>query len=95
MGCFADPQRPNISLKRRPEDPSVIQTKFLLYTRENREKHEEPELLHYDDDTKSITKSRFNATKPLKVIVHGFKGSGSDVGGILGANSLLNLVNNI
>ncbi|XP_015116231.1 pancreatic lipase-related protein 2 [Diachasma alloeum] len=91
VGCFADPQRPSISLKRRPEDPSVIQTKFLLYTRETREKHEEPEVLYYDDEAKSITKSHFNATRAVKVIVHGFKGSGSDVGGIRGANSLLNL----
>ena len=88
VGCFADPP-PALSLKRAPEHPDLIQTRFLLYTREKRKV---PEVLDYGDDLKSIGASRYNATKKLKVIIHGFKGSGNDLGAILGAQSLLELV---
>lgn len=91
VGCFADPP-PRLSLKRPPEHPSVIQTRFLLYTRDNRASHHTPQVFLYDDESKSISKSNFNASKSLKIIIHGFKGSGSDVGAIIGANLLLDLV---
>lgn len=91
MGCFADPPM-HLTLKRRPEDPSVIQTKFLLYTRASKVLGEEPQLLLYDNEEKSIINSGFNASKSLKIIIHGFKGSGSDVGAIIGVNSFLDLV---
>ncbi|XP_039313985.1 pancreatic lipase-related protein 2 [Solenopsis invicta] len=87
LGCFADPP-PHLSIKRPPEHPSVIQTRFLLYTREERQN---PEPLQYGDDLKSIIHSRLNVSKPLNVLIHGFKGSGSDVGVILGINFLLDI----
>ncbi|XP_034185024.1 pancreatic triacylglycerol lipase isoform X2 [Osmia lignaria lignaria] len=87
VGCFADPP-PRLTLKRPPEHPNVIQTRFLLYTRTRRES---PDSLQYGDDFTSILHSRFNTSKPLKVIIHGYKGSGSDVGAILLVQALLNL----
>lgn len=88
MGCFADPP-PHLSIKRPPEHPSVIQTKFFFYTRTNRGN---PELLQYGDKMWSIEHSRFNSSMHLKVLVHGFKGSGNDVGVLYGANLLLDMV---
>ncbi|XP_043288388.1 pancreatic lipase-related protein 2-like isoform X2 [Venturia canescens] len=85
LGCFSDPALP---LKRPPEHPSVIQTRFLLYTRE---RIDAPEVVAYGDATESMRSSHFNATRKLKVIIHGFKGSGSDPGAIFGAKSLLEL----
>lgn len=51
-----------------------------------------PEPLQYGDNLRSIVHSRFNVTKHLKVVIHGFKGSGSDIGVILGVNLLLDIV---
>ncbi|XP_071555190.1 pancreatic lipase-related protein 2 [Temnothorax nylanderi] len=87
LGCFADPP-PHLSIKRPPEHPSLIQTRFFLYTRADRQN---PEPLQYGDNSKSIVHSRFNVSKPLSVLIHGFKGSGSDVGAILGINFLLDI----
>ncbi|XP_011643285.2 pancreatic triacylglycerol lipase-like isoform X1 [Pogonomyrmex barbatus] len=87
VGCFVDPP-PHLSIKRPPEHPSIIQTRFFLYTRADRKN---PEPLQYGDDLKSIVHSRFNVSKPLRVLIHGFKGSGSDVGAILGINFLLDI----
>ncbi|CAL1682156.1 unnamed protein product [Lasius platythorax] len=87
VGCFADPPQ-HLSIKRPPEHPSVIQTRFFLYTRVDRQN---PEPLQYGDDLRSIVHSRFNITKHLKVLIHGYKGSGSDIGAILGVNLLLDI----
>ncbi|XP_076632121.1 pancreatic triacylglycerol lipase [Colletes latitarsis] len=87
VGCFADPP-PYLTLKRPPEHPSVIQTRFLLYTSDKRES---PENLRYDEDFKTILQSQFDAKKPLKIVIHGYKGSGSDVGSILLVQGLLDL----
>ncbi|XP_012536398.1 pancreatic lipase-related protein 2 [Monomorium pharaonis] len=85
LGCFADPPA-HLSIKRPPEHPSIIQTRFFLYTRADRQN---PEPLQYGDDLKSIIHSRLNVSAPLRVLIHGFKGSGSDVGVTLGINFLL------
>ncbi|XP_076303679.1 pancreatic triacylglycerol lipase [Lasioglossum baleicum] len=87
VGCFSDPPA-HLTLKRAPQHPSIIQTRFLLYTRA---KQDSPDGLRYGDDFKSILQSKYDARKPLKVIIHGYKGSGSDVGAILLAKSLLNI----
>ncbi|KAK0166814.1 hypothetical protein PV327_004297 [Microctonus hyperodae] len=86
LGCFIDPPK-RLTLNRPPEHPNIIQTKFLLYTRKNRE----PEILHYDDESKSIERSNFNGSKRLKILAHGFKGSGSNAGVITATNLLLDL----
>lgn len=91
VGCFADPP-PHLRLKRPPEHPKVIQTRFLLYTRSTRES---PKNLHYDDDSISTLQPEFNSTKSLKVIIHGYKGSGSDVGAILLVQAFLDIVINV
>lgn len=78
-------------MKRPPEHPKVIQTRFLLYTRSTRES---PKNLHYDDDSTSTLQPEFNSTKSLKVIIHGYKGSGSDVGAILLVQAFLDIVIN-
>lgn len=88
VGCFADPPQ-HLSIKKPPEHPSIIQTRFFLYTRVDRQN---PEPLQYGDNLRSIVHSRFNVTKHLKVLIHGFKGSGSDIGAILGVNLLLDIV---
>ncbi|XP_072757849.1 pancreatic triacylglycerol lipase [Anoplolepis gracilipes] len=87
VGCFADPPQ-HLSIKRPPEHPRVIQTRFFLYTRVDRQN---PEPLQYGDNLRSIVHSRFNVTKHLKVLIHGYKGSGSDIGAILGVNLLLDI----
>ncbi|KOC67729.1 Pancreatic lipase-related protein 2 [Habropoda laboriosa] len=87
VGCFADPMG-KLAFQKPPEHPSVIQTRFLLYTRSNRDA---PESLLYGDDFKSILKSRFNSTRHMKVVIHGYKGSGSDVGAVRLVQGLLDL----
>jgi len=87
VGCFADP--PQLSIKRPPEHPSVIQTRFFFHTRADRRN---PESLQYGDNLRSIVHSRFNASKLVKVLIHGYKGSGSDIGVVLGADLLLDIV---
>ncbi|XP_020285308.1 pancreatic triacylglycerol lipase-like isoform X2 [Pseudomyrmex gracilis] len=87
VGCFAD-LPPQLSLRRPPEHPSIIQTRFFLYTHED---PQTPQPIQYGDDLKSILHSRFNATKHLKVLIHGFKGSGSDTGMMQAINSLFDI----
>ncbi|XP_012256057.2 pancreatic lipase-related protein 2-like isoform X2 [Athalia rosae] len=85
VGCFADPPA-QLSLKRPPEHPDKINTQFLLYTREN---PQVPKFLVYGDGLQSISKSTYNATRNTKAFIHGFRGSGNDVGLTLGAKSIL------
>uniref|UniRef100_A0ABD2XJV1 phospholipase A1 n=1 Tax=Trichogramma kaykai TaxID=54128 RepID=A0ABD2XJV1_9HYME len=75
LGCFSD--RQPLALKRPPQHPSVIKTEFYLYTRANRN---EPDQLEYGDKLQSMKQTRFNASKPLKVVIHGYKGSGKNAG---------------
>lgn len=87
LGCFTD--RQPLALKRPPQDPSVIKTQFHLYTRE---KQKEPDVLNYGDKLQSMNQSQFNGTKKLKVIIHGYKGSGNNEGAIAGVQAFLDLV---
>ncbi|XP_015592390.1 pancreatic triacylglycerol lipase isoform X2 [Cephus cinctus] len=87
VGCFVDSPQ-HLSLKRPPEHPNVINTRFLLYTRTGKEM---PEVIEYGDSFRSIIGSKFDFEKQLKVIVHGYKGSGNDEGAIFGARSFLAL----
>ncbi|XP_067213841.1 pancreatic triacylglycerol lipase-like [Linepithema humile] len=88
VGCFADPPQ-HLSIRRPPEHPRVIQTRFFLYTRTDRQ---DPQVLQYGDNQKSIVHSQFNTSKPLKVLIHGYKGSGSDASFVHGINLLLDTV---
>ncbi|XP_033337970.2 pancreatic triacylglycerol lipase [Megalopta genalis] len=87
VGCFSNPPT-HLTLKRAPQHPSIIQTRFLLYTRA---KQDLPDSIQYGDDFKSILQSKFDAKKSLNVIIHGYKGSGSDVGAILLVKGLLDM----
>ena len=70
LGCFRD-EGPFDYLDMLPSPPEEIGTKLFLYTQENREI---AQMLQYNNLT-SLKESNFNATLPLKVIIHGF-GSG-------------------
>ncbi|EFN84677.1 Pancreatic triacylglycerol lipase [Harpegnathos saltator] len=87
VGCFAAPQS-HLPMKRPPEHPNVIQTKFFLYTHADQQ---DSQLLEYGDDMQSIKHSHFNTSKPFKVLIHGYKGSGSDLSVKIGVNLLFNL----
>ncbi|XP_033224046.1 pancreatic triacylglycerol lipase-like isoform X2 [Belonocnema kinseyi] len=87
VGCFVDPPQ-HLTLKRPPQHPNEIKTRFLLYTRKQREV---PDVIYYGDNSLSIEKSGFNSSKALKVVVHGYKGSGTDLGAINGALKLLDV----
>ncbi|XP_024080837.1 pancreatic triacylglycerol lipase-like [Cimex lectularius] len=69
LGCFPA----DSPLKKGPQAPSDVETKFFLYTRTTSE-----ELIAYGDDRGSLRASDFRPERPTKFLVHGFKGSGKD-----------------
>lgn len=69
VGCFDSKAPFNNAAGGLPQDPTLINTHFLLFTKTNR-KH--PEVLDYDADDQSISQSQFNSSKWLRIIVHGF-----------------------
>ncbi|KAJ8688023.1 hypothetical protein QAD02_023818 [Eretmocerus hayati] len=85
VGCFTDRVQP---LRRPPQHPSIIQTQFLLYTRENRES---PTPLEYGDHMQSMNRSQLSASKKVRVIIHGYKGSGSGRESKAGVKAFLDL----
>ncbi|KAG8287439.1 Phospholipase A1 member A, variant 2 [Homalodisca vitripennis] len=70
VGCFARAKNSN-PLKKTPQSPDDLDTKFWLFTRLN---PVEPEELVYGDKRQSIVNSNFNSSKPTKIVAHGFKG---------------------
>lgn len=91
LGCFSERMQP-LALKRPPQHPSVIKTQFYLYTREKRK---DPDRLEYGDELESMNQASFNASKKLRVIIHGFKGSGNNEEAIAGAHAFLDLVSQL
>ena len=75
QGCFRD-EGPFDYLDMLPSAPEEIGTKLFLYTRKNRELGQP---VAYNNITTVAKESNFNATLPIKVIIHGF---GSDCGKI-------------
>lgn len=69
IGCFDNNEPFDNAALELPQDPAVIDTNFLLFTRETATTSE---LLHYSDNDKSITGSRYNSSRWLRIIVHGF-----------------------
>ncbi|CAG7822757.1 unnamed protein product, partial [Allacma fusca] len=67
LGCFRD-EGPFDYLDMLPSPPEEIGTKFLLFTRQNRQV---PEVFSYFNFT-SMYGSYFNSSIPTKVIIHGF-----------------------
>ncbi|XKL61870.1 hypothetical protein PGB90_001703 [Kerria lacca] len=92
VGCFLMPRTQISPLKKFPQAPEMIDTKFILLTRSlllsnsNR-------WLKYDDNQESLKETNFNYTLPTKIIVHGFKGSGQDKGALDIATAFLELEN--
>lgn len=78
MGCFARAKSTS-PLKKTPQSPNDLDTKFWLFTRGY---PISPEELTYSDKRQSIVNSSFNSNKQTKVIAHGFKGSSKDKGAL-------------
>ncbi|XP_040847712.1 pancreatic triacylglycerol lipase-like isoform X2 [Ochotona curzoniae] len=77
LGCFTDDppwagtaERP---IKTLPEDPSHINTRFLLYTNENKNNYQE-----ITADASTIKNSNFNTNRKTRFIVHGFIDKGEE-----------------
>ncbi|CAF3266545.1 unnamed protein product [Rotaria sp. Silwood2] len=69
VGCFDNnPPFDNAGLSV-PQNPSLINTQFLLFTHSA---PTNPEFLQYNQNDSSIIKSRFSNSKWLRIIVHGF-----------------------
>lgn len=76
-------------LKKTPQSPETVDTKFWLFSRPN---ITTPQLLTYGDRRQSIVNSNFDNTKATVLIAHGFKGSMNDRGAVLAITSLLKQV---
>ena len=87
MGCFDNHRRAS-TLKKPPQSPTQVDTKFWMYTREL---NMEPKLLYYDRQ-ESFNEAKFDTTRPIKMIIHGFKGSGREKGTLMGTKVLLERV---
>ena len=91
VGCFSMPRSQLSPLKKIPQAPETVDTKFLLITR-NLLLENSSDWLVYGDEQKSLKRSNFDTALPTKIIVHGFKGSGQDKGALDIADALLKLV---
>lgn len=89
VGCFELP-RSRSPLQKEPEAPEMIGTKFYLFRRNIN--FSEPEVLHYGDGGESVKKSKFNASQPLKLIIHGYMSKWNEKGALMGANAYLKIV---
>jgi hypothetical protein len=79
-----------------------VGTTFLLFTRKNGNVINHAETLNIEDaqiiisgSKQSLLESDFDLRRPVKIIIHGFRGSGKDKGALAGVDALLNLVRNI
>lgn len=76
-------------------------TTFLLFTRKNGNIINHAETLNIEDaqiitggSKQSLLESDFDLRRPVKIIIHGFRGSGKDKGALAGVDAFLNLVRN-
>ncbi|XP_047103185.1 pancreatic lipase-related protein 2-like isoform X1 [Schistocerca piceifrons] len=86
VGCFAMPKKHSAFMKV-PESPESVDTKFWLFTRANTTAQE---VIDYGNG--SLQSTNFNHSKPLKVLIHGYKGSGRDKGALTGVAALIKKV---
>ncbi|XP_049806275.1 probable phospholipase A1 magnifin isoform X2 [Schistocerca nitens] len=86
VGCFAMPKKHSAFMKV-PESPESVDTKFWLFTRTNTTAQE---VIDYGNG--SLQSTNFNHSKPLKVLIHGYKGSGRDKGALAGVAALIKKV---
>jgi hypothetical protein len=102
VGCFTGPRK-IAPLKKFPESPETVGTTFMLFTRQNGTIKNHAATLNIDDvqivssgeGQQSILYSNFDTRRPVKIIIHGFRGSGKDRGALYGVDAFLNLVRNI
>ena len=78
-------------LKKPPQPPETVDTKFILLTRSSLSSNSSY-ILKYGDNQKSLILANFDDTLPTKLIIHGFKGSGQDKGAQEIASAFLDLV---
>jgi hypothetical protein len=78
-----------------------VGTTFLLFTRKNGSIINHAETLNVEDaqiitsgSKQSLLESDFDLRRPVKIIIHGYKGSGKDKGALAGVDAFLNLVRN-
>lgn len=88
VGCFPIPRTSYSPLMKSPQSPDIVDTKFLVMTRQNRS---DLILVTYGDRHVSMNNSNFKPELPTKIIIHGFKGSGHDKVAKLLGNALLDL----
>lgn len=100
VGCFTAPRKIS-PLKKSPESPESVGTTFLLFTRKSGIINHE-ETLNTDHaqiiasgSQQTILESDFDLRRPVKLIIHGFRGSGRDKGALSGVDAFLNQVRNI
>ncbi|XP_034241517.1 pancreatic triacylglycerol lipase-like [Thrips palmi] len=86
VGCFSALNNP---LKRLPQSPDSVDTKFWLMTRSNQT--HTPQRIRYGDNLRSLSQSDFDPTKTTRVLIHGFKGSAHDDGALAGAAAFLKM----
>lgn len=91
VGCFPMPRTQISPLKKPPQPPETVDTKFILLTRSSLDSNE-TDFLKYGDHQRSLNAAKFDNTLPVKLIVHGFKGSGQDKGAQDIAASFLEIV---
>lgn len=91
VGCFPMPRSQISPLKKPPQPPETVDTKFILLTR-NFLQTNISNLLRYGDHQKSLIDANFDYNMPIKLIVHGYKGSGQDRGALEIATSFLEIV---
>jgi hypothetical protein len=101
VGCFTVSRKIS-PLKKFPESPESVGTTFLLFTHKNGTITNHATTLNTDDaqiifsgeGQQSILDSDFDLQLPVKIIIHGFKGSGKDRGALLGVDAFLRMVRN-
>ncbi|XP_041358980.1 inactive pancreatic lipase-related protein 1-like [Gigantopelta aegis] len=67
LGCFSNDPPYNNTIEL-PQDPNFINTTFKLYTRTN---PNHPSFL-FTHSAESVHRSRFDSSKPVRIIIHGF-----------------------
>ncbi|KAJ9591619.1 hypothetical protein L9F63_001833 [Diploptera punctata] len=84
-----------------PEAPEVLETKFILFSSINTT-HSHADTLNISDahiinadgnGLQYLLDSNFDPRRPLKMIIHGYKGSGRDGGTLLGVDAFLKMEN--
>lgn len=92
VGCF-EIRHIRTPLQELPEDPKTLNTTFYLFTRSLGVSN--PEVIRYGDGGSSLTKSKFNFSRPTKIVIHGYLGKWDDRGGLITAETYLKMVSRV